>query len=66
MSVFNIANWFLCLVRPVYRDEQVEEEVMEDQSAEVTLDQLEEEIQASVKIVTIELKIVMRDINSNR
>ena len=49
MSVFNIANWFLCPGRPVYRDEQVEEEVMEDQSAEVTLDQLEEEIQASVK-----------------
>ena len=44
MSDFYGANWFFYLVRPVYRDEQVEEEVVEGQSAEVTLDQLEEEI----------------------
>ena len=44
MSNFYGANWFFYLVRPVYRDEQVEEEVVEGQSAEVTLDQLEEEI----------------------
>ncbi|CAI8051186.1 Intraflagellar transport protein 57 homolog, partial [Geodia barretti] len=35
--------------KPVYRDEQVEEEVVEGQSAEVTLDQLEEEIHEDVE-----------------
>lgn len=32
--------------RPVYKEERVEEEVIEDQSSELTLNQLEEEIQA--------------------
>lgn len=38
---------WLSNVRPVYKEEGVEEEVIEDQSSELTLNQLEEEIQAS-------------------
>ena len=38
----------MTVCRPVYKEESVEEEVIEDKSSELTLNQLEEEIQVTI------------------